>query len=268
MALTKAQLMSPPGGPGLYGAVQVGLGLSVSADGVVSVDASEIPTKLEAGNNVILDPPSGVGNCTISTTPAGGGSIPTLATTFFCQASAPPGWTLDTSNPDSALRIVSSSPSSGGSVAASVLWSSVPVTGSVSGSGYTVSNLSVASAQIPSIGVVTVSGSIDATTLNSGNGGGHTHRYSYVGAGTVRVKPGPAQQNGPNTSQQGGSTTTQGQGGSHTHSFSGSGTFNGSPIPHTHIATASAAGPISFVGVPLNLAVKYVDLIAAYKNAP
>ena len=40
MALTKVQLMSVPGGPGIVGAVQPGNNITISADGTISASAS------------------------------------------------------------------------------------------------------------------------------------------------------------------------------------------------------------------------------------
>jgi hypothetical protein len=267
MALTKAQLMTPPGGPGGVGAVKGGTGISVSPDGTISVNPAQTLTKLVAGSGVSLTPPSGTGDVTINIEQVTGGSIPPLATTFFLQASAPTGWTSNVTNANSTLRIVSSNPTTGGSIPASTLWTSVPVTGTVTGSNYQISGLSVTQASIPANGSVNVSANISPTSLNTGNSGSHSHSYTYLSAGQIAVLAGNNPQNPPSGNQNM-TSNGEGGGGGHTHGASSSASFNGNPIPHNHTATGNASGNIGFTGTPINLAVKYVDLISAYKNAP
>lgn len=75
MALTKTQLMVPPGGPGILGAISAGQGLNISPNGVISVDSTANITTLIAGTGVSLSPPSGVGNVTVNLLPPTGGNI-------------------------------------------------------------------------------------------------------------------------------------------------------------------------------------------------
>jgi hypothetical protein len=147
------------------------------------------------------------------------------------------------------------------------LWTSIPVTGTVTGSNYQISGLSVAQASIPANGSINVSANIGPTSLSTGNSGSHAHSYSYLSVAGIAVLAGNNPQNPPSGSQAMTSDST-GSGGSHTHGASSSASFNGNPIPHNHTATGNASGNIGFTGTPINLAVKYVDLISAYKNAP
>ena len=77
MPLTKAQLMPPPGGPGVIGAIKAGQGIVISPDGTIS---------------------------------QGGGGMPTGTRMFFFSATAPEGWTKITAGADDrALRLTSGS---------------------------------------------------------------------------------------------------------------------------------------------------------------
>ena len=103
----------------------------------------------------------------------------------FVQTAAPTGWTKDTSHDNKALRVVSGTASSGGSVAFTTAFASQAVSGSVG-------NTTLSTAQIPS----------------HAHGGGAAGTYvvpigSYYGL--------PALSN----------TEAAGGGGSHNHSFSG-----------------------------------------------
>lgn len=232
MPLNKAQLMDVPGGPGVVGAVKGGTGVTVSADGTVSINAAENVTKLVAGANCTLTPASGVGAVTITFTGGGGSGpdVPPGTVMSFYQANAPTGWTKQTNFNDVAVRVVSGAGGNvGGSLAFSSVFTSLPVTGSVNVSG------------------VGVSGTVGSTVISVAQLASHTH--------TVRARGAP----GPNTFQgqtnpgevgQGVTSNASGSSVGHSHSFSG----------------ATAGGSATFTGNPLNLAVRYVDCIICTKN--
>ena len=142
-----------------------------------------------------------------SAAPAAGGTvIPAGTVMLFAQTAAPTGFTKNTTTGDnSALRVVTGTASTGGSVGFTTAFASQTPTGSVS--------------------VTSVSGSAGATTLSTPQIPSHTHvaarDASEVGGGC-----GPAGANDANSGATGG-------GGSHTHPFSfssGSGTFTGNAI--------------------------------------
>ena len=119
-------------------------------------------------------------------------AFPSGTVMLFVQSAAPTGWTKSTAHNDKALRVVSGSVSSGGSVAFSTAFASQSISASWSGS-------------------------IGATTLSIAQIPSHTHGYErWVGAfgGTLDSFGGWAE-NTYNTGATGG-------GGSHTHSVSGS----------------------------------------------
>jgi hypothetical protein len=147
---------------------------------------------------------------------------------IFGQTSAPTGWTKDTTNyNNSALRVVTGSASTGGSVNFTTAFASQTPTGSVS--------------------ISSILGSAGATTLSTPQIPSHSHTlsglFSPYGPGTRF-----AAVSGNGDAQPPRSTDNTGGGGSHDHPFSFS------------------SGTASFSGVAIDLAVKYVDVIRATKN--
>jgi hypothetical protein len=176
---------------------------------------------------------NGAGALPTFQTPAAGGTvIPSGTVMLFAQTAAPTGFTKNTTTGDnSALRVVTGTASTGGSVGFTTAFASQTPTGSVS--------------------ISTVSGSAGATTLTTPQIPSHLHEMSGTPGGTGAVVcPGPlpsANFSSPGNTVFGRSTSTGG-GGSHTHPFSfssGSGTFTGNAI---------------------NLAVQYIDIIRATKD--
>jgi hypothetical protein len=146
---------------------------------------------------------------------------------LFAQTAAPTGFTKNTSTGDNhALRVVTGTASTGGSVGFTTAFASQTPTGSVS--------------------ITAVSGSAGATTLTTPQIPSHTH---VIRQNLQEGNPGGSPSlvgasGGPGTTVSG----ATGGGGSHEHPFSfssGSGTFSGSAI---------------------NLAVQYIDVIRATKD--
>jgi hypothetical protein len=162
---------------------------------------------------------------------------------LFQQTSAPTGWTKQTTHNDKALRVVSGSVSSGGSVGFTTAFASQAVAGSI--------------ANTTAGGSVSITGgSVGSTTLTSSQIPSHSHEImpklggSNAGFGAYLQGATNAGGNSNNTT-----TGLTGSGSSHDHSFSApSGSFSGTA--HNH----------SFTGTAINLAVSYVDLIIASKD--
>lgn len=112
----------------------------------------------------------------------------------FVQTAAPTGWTKSTAHDNKALRIVSGTASSGGSVAFTTAFASQGVSG-------TVGSTTLATSQIPS----------HNHTINSRTGG---NKGSGFYAPIIAVTE-------ANTTSSAFSTTSTGGGGSHDHSFTG-----------------------------------------------
>jgi len=147
---------------------------------------------------------------------------------LFQQTTAPTGWTKQTTHDNKALRVVSGTASSGGSVNFTTAFASQTPTGSVT--------------------ITSVSGSAGNTTLSTPQIPSHSHviqTRSPAGGGPIAAIDGLSSST-PTFGTY--NTLSTGGGGSHSHPFSfssGSGTFSGSAI---------------------NLAVQYVDLIIASKD--
>lgn len=146
---------------------------------------------------------------------------------LFQQTTAPSGWTKQTSHDNKALRVVSGTAGSGGTVAFTTAFASQAVnisgTSGSTAAGGTVGNHTLATARIPS----------------------HTHTYVKAGpqgAGNQGKPAGSSAQPGQNTGATGG-------GQAHNHPFSGA--------AHTHSISGSDT---------IDLAVQYVDLIIASKD--
>ena len=115
--------------------------------------------------------------------------LPTGTAMLFAQTSAPTGWTKSTTHDNKALRVVSGSASSGGSVAFTTAFASQAVAG-------TVGNTSLTIAQMPA----------------------HTHQVGgYAGASAASGTS--TLMNYPGTSNY--TTSSQGSGDAHTHTFTG-----------------------------------------------
>jgi hypothetical protein len=156
---------------------------------------------------------------------------------LFAQTTAPTGWTKDTSNYNNhALRIVTGTASTGGSVDFTTAFASQSVSGTVTVTAST--------------GQTAAPVSVGNTTLSTPQIPSHSHPISYD---TDEVNGFQAVGGGRET-QANFSTGNAGGGGSHTHPGSGG--------QHSHPVSA----PASFSGSAINLAVKYVDVIRATKN--
>jgi hypothetical protein len=153
---------------------------------------------LTAGSGISIT--NGNGSITIAST-GGGTTIPAGTVMLFAQTAAPTGFTKLTTHDNKALRVVSGTASSGGSVAFTTAFASQTPSGSVS-----------------------VSGTVGATTLSTSQIPSHAHSYTSPANGTASGK------SNSSTNTNSATTGAQGGGGSHNHSFSGSGSFTGSAI--------------------------------------
>jgi len=262
MPLSKAQLMETPGGPGVVGAVRAGTGIAISGDGTISIDPNSVVAKLVAGANVSLAPSTGVGTVTINAISAQA-DFPAGTVTLFIQSSAPLGWTQVDSQNNKAIRVVNSGGgSSGGSNPFTSVFTSVPVTGSVSLSGLSVSGGRTNTVtQTPTGSVQLGSLTVSATSISVQQLPAHTHDYQY--------RPPEGSQRGSSNGVNNNTTSLVGPTGGnqgHTHTVSGSGSFSGNNMSHDHSFTATASGSGTFSGNSLNLAVQYVDAILCSKS--
>ena len=161
-------------------------------------------------SNVTFVAPGSTGNVLTSNgsawTSAAAAAFDSGTVMLFAQTAAPTGWTKNASTGDnSALRVVTGTASTGGSV------------------GFTTAFAS----QTPSISITGVSGSAGATTLTTAQIPSHTHTVPLSNGN------GPASSTAPVSAVAESTATTSatGGGGSHTHTFSfSSGTATSSAI--------------------------------------
>jgi|SRR6056297_391200 len=161
--------------------------------------------------------------------------VPAGTRMLFQQTAAPTGWTKETTHNNKALRVVSGTAGTGGSVAFTTAFASKAVSGSVG-------NTTLTTSQIPAH-----KHSFSGTT--SANGG-HSHTHWAMSGASGRFNDGGG--SGDNH----GETRTTSSVSNHTHTLSGSTSNAGSGGAHNH----------SFSGTAINMAVQYVDLIIARKN--
>lgn len=150
----------------------------------------------------------------------------------FNQTAAPTGWTKSLTHDNKALRVVTGTVGSGGSVGFTTALATPTVTGSTSIS-------------------VSVSGTTGATTLTTAQLASHSHSGTvYLSDSCYPAVRGPFKvTNRYSAETVGDFTNSSGSNNSHTHSFSGSGSGSGSLT--SGVATIN---------------VQYVDVIIATKN--
>ena len=208
---------------------QAGIKLKGSTSGTLTVSPVAV-----AGTNTITLPAV---TATVDAFPSG-------TVMLFAQTAAPTGWTKSTTHDNKALRVVSGSASSGGSVAFTTAFASQAVAGTVGGTTLT-------SSQIPS----------HTHTGTTGSSGSHSHStvgtQASAGSGTlIRVYRDLANDLSYSLQNSATADTTYATStdGAHTHTFTSDATGGGTSHDH------------AFTGTAINLAVSYVDVILATKN--
>jgi hypothetical protein len=155
-------------------------------------------------------------------------AFPSGTAMMFVQTSAPTGWTKSTTHNNKALRVVSGSASSGGSVAFTTAFASQGV-----------------------------SGTVGSTTLTTSQIPGHTHIVTTYGfAGDLGFQPAQA---GGDGSWYGFADTAEG-----THNESGPG--GSTSAAYARSTGGGGSHNHSFTGTAIDLAVQYVDVIIATKD--
>jgi len=218
-----------------------GLPLTTGVTGTLPIANGGTGAATLTANNVILGngtsaplfvAPSTSGNVLTSNGTTWTSAVPNEAfasgtVMLFGQTTAPTGWTKDATNyNNSALRVVTGTVGTGGTVDFTNAFASQSVNGTNSGT--------------------TATGTVGSTTLSTSQMPAHQH-LAYVEGGTNRSTSAGGL-NGGAFSSTTHSTNSQGGGSSHNHSLS--------MDSHTH----------TFSGTAINLAVKYVDVIRATKN--
>jgi len=273
---------------GVVAVANGGTGLSSApANGAVDIGNGTgfTRTTLTAGSGISVT--NGAGSITIAAT--GTSPIPSGSAMLFVQTAAPTGWTKSTTHDNKALRVVSGSASSGGSVAFTTAFASQGVAGTIgnttatnqsttaTNTATTATNQNTTAGGSVSTSVSgSVSGGVGNTTLGIGEMPSHSH--TFTGSGAL-VPNGSFNQAIVTAGTYG--TSAEGGSGAHGHGWSGSwsgsasSSFSGTAHSHTqdsHNHTQNShnhtqdAHNHSFTGTAINLAVQYVDVIVATKD--
>jgi hypothetical protein len=268
------------------------------------------------GGNLVVDGTSTLtGNSTVGGTLAVTGAVtisgriadafPSGTKMLFNQTSAPVGWVKDTTHDNKALRVVSGTAGTGGSVNFTTAFANQSLSGSTGDTTATgtVGDTTLTAAQIPAhthsiagSGITsTVSNNHDhAFSVSTGNAGGHSHSINDPGHNHTQTwgqgGPGATIGNGIfNTSvlQNIGATrdastgisiiavgdhahsvsgTTAGFSANHTHTYSFSGTSGSIGSSQAHTHGFTGASHNHTITSSVNLAVEYVDVIICTKS--
>ena len=184
---------------------------------------------------------------------------------MFVQTAAPTGWTKSTTHNNKALRVVSGTASSGGSVEFTTAFTSQAVSGTNSSTTAT----NQATTQGGSVSTsLSSGGSVSSFTLTTTEIPSHSHvQQRFSAAGPNAATP-AVSASGPSGTPAAWipsiSTQNTGSGGGHSHGFTNpsySSSFTGSSHNHTQDAHSH-----TFTGTAINLAVQYVDVIIATKD--
>jgi hypothetical protein len=222
-------------GSGTSVGVNVGSGKTITVAGTMNMSGTQnvsgtLKLNGSTSGSITFAAPSVAGTNTL-TFPAATAKVdafPSGTVMLFAQTAAPTGWTKSTTHNDKALRVVSGSASSGGSVAFTTAFASQAVSG-------TVGDTTLTTSQIPAhTHTVTDPGHVHAirTGGDSGYGGGANSGVDLLSPLSYRGENSASATTGITIANAGG-------GSSHTHTFT---------------------------GTAINLAVSYVDVILATKD--
>jgi hypothetical protein len=200
------------------------------------------------------------------------GGFPSGTRMIFQQTSAPTGWTKDTSDTNQrALRVVSGSASSGGSVDFTTAFASKGVSGSIANGGNNTNSGG------NNTNNATAGGSVNNHTLSEGRMPSHKHiggdrnifdqvngfyGQAQNNAGGVNYPGARYDPSNPYAQTDKSWTSNAGSTQAHNHGFSGS-AHSHSINSHSHTINAHNH---SFSGTAINLAVRYLDVIIAQKD--
>jgi hypothetical protein len=201
-------------------------------------------------------------------------SFPSGTVMIFRQTAAPTGWTKNTTAAldNSALRIVTGTVSTGGTVAFSTAFASKSVLGTLSSTTATNQNQTAGgSVNLSAGGSVNLSagGSVSNTTLALSQIPAHNHNQVFAINANINSTQNTRLSNTANINTDTTSIQNAGGGGAHNHGFTNptygltNPTYSFTGTAHTHTQDAHTH---TFTGTAIDLAVKYIDFIIATKD--
>ena len=181
MPLSRVQLMTPPGGPGNFGAIQAGDNVTIDeVTGAVTTPPGGV-SRILGGGGIQVDPPEGRGLEVTLTLPVPSVTPFTAGTSILIMSSAaPPGYTKSTTFNDYALRVSDSSGGvTGGSVPYSSVFTSIVPTGSFNPPGVNLGGDTSQSAWTPTGDVTNGQVSqVQSASIGRGQNNSHSHQYN------------------------------------------------------------------------------------------
>jgi hypothetical protein len=241
--------------------------LSTNGSGTLSFATVDLSTKANIASPTFTGTPAaptasaGTNTTQLATTAyvttavANAEPFPSGTSMLFQQTAAPTGWTKQTTHNDKALRIVTGTVGTGGSVAFSTALGTGATVAGGSVSGNPSTNQSVSAGNL----AVSISGNIANTTLTTSQIPSHSHTITLTTPEEGIVNNFNGGVGGPNATNNTGST---GGGGAHNHSHNLSGSMTGSPTLSGNITAGNLAVGASTAAINVN----YVDFIIANKD--
>jgi len=219
------------------------IAITPNGSGKVVIDGLSHPTSDGSAGQFLKTDGSGTLSFATVSVPV---EIPSGTSMLFQQTAAPTGWTKQTTHDDKALRIVTGSVGTGGSVAFSTALGSGATVAGGTISGDPGSNLSVS-----------ISGNISNHTLSISQIAAHSHNFQVGNSGTGgNTTRGHGNNNSGGNFGNNGGTLQTGGGGSHNHGHNLSGSMSGN-ITAGNLAVGASTAAIN---------VNYVDFIIANKD--
>jgi hypothetical protein len=199
------------------------------------------------------------------------GTFPSGTAMMFVQTTAPTGWTKQTTHNNKALRVVSGTASSGGTVAFTTAFATQAVSGTISSTTATNQNTTATNISTTATNQdTTAGGTVGSTTLGTAEIPSHDHSFSIVASSSgTNSTVALAGRTNNNYGTYTGTTNSTGGGGSHNHTFSGNShnhiqnSHNHTQNSHNHTQDAHTH---TFSGASISLEVQYVDVIIATKD--
>ena len=245
MPLSRVQLMTPPGGPGNFGAIKAGDNVTINeTTGAVTTPPGGVG-KVLGGGGITVNPPEGRGMAITLALPVPSVKPFTSGTTILVMnSSAPLGYTKSTGFDNYALRVTSGAGAgTGGSVDFSSVFTNITPTGSFSPPSVNLGGDTSQSAWTPT-GQVTQGQltSVQASSITRGQNNSHSHQYNLGVPGSQQTDWRLEMGYGDSQTSSPVGTTNVGNGDSHQHNLSFSVGWSGSPLNHQHSWSSSAGG--------------------------